>query len=128
MTKLTPEEARQYEQSGKIAAINAVRYRTNLGLIEAKSIVEAWIAAGKPVVVDERPSLESQTLEKLSDALTRLRAVELAIFEQRKKAIEIARRIMADAEKCRTPDERDAWYRACGRIVNALGNELSSRC
>ncbi len=124
MITLTPEEAREYENGGTLAAVRAFRNRTNLGLVESKRAVEAWLAAGKPVAGDGKPSFESQTLEKLSDALTRLQEARNVISQQRRLAIEIALRIMRDAEK-RNGDQRETWYQACRAVADALGNELS---
>lgn len=125
MITLTPEEAREYEQNGPIAAIKAFRHRTNLGLAESKRCVDAWAASGRPVAADGKPFFESQTMEKLSEALTRLREAENAIYRQRRTAIEIALRVGADAVKY-TGDLRETWYKACHAVAAALGNELQS--
>lgn len=125
MITLTPDEAREYEQGGTLAAIRAFRNRTNLGLVESKRAVEMWLASGKPVSEDGKPSFESETMAKLADALTRLREAEKVIYQQRMTAIDIARRVMRDAEKC-APDQQQTWYKACSTIAETLGNELHS--
>jgi hypothetical protein len=125
MITLTPEEAREYETGGPLAAIRAFRYRTNLGLIDSKRCVEAWLAAGKPIAADGKLALDASTLEKLSDAMTRLREAEQVISQQRRTAIEIVRRIMLEAGQ-QEEAQQNTWGRACERIMNALGEELHS--
>lgn len=122
---LTPEEAKEYETGGPIAAIKAFKYRTNLGLYESKKCVDAWVAAGKPIAADEKQLFESATMGKLSDALSRLREAEQVISQQRRTAVEIAIRIMSEAGQ-QEKSQRDTWYRACQKITNALGEELHS--
>jgi hypothetical protein len=123
MITLTPDEAREYERGGTFAAIWAFRNRTNLGLVESKRAVEMWLAGGKPVSEDGKPSFESETMAKLADALTRLREAEKVIYQQRRQAMEIAIRVMSEAGQ-QEETQRDTWYRACSKITDALGAEL----
>lgn len=121
MITLTPEEAAAYDRDGMIGAIRLFRYRTNLGLAQSKRCIELWADHGRPVTPDGRatddPNCDSRLLEKLSESETLRMRAEQTIHDQRRKAVEIAYRIMRDAES-------EIWKRACGAIADALGKEL----
>lgn len=125
MITLTPEEADAYERGGLMAAITAFRNRTHLGLVESKRAVEMWRDSGKKIASDGKPSLDEVMMEKLSDALTRLRQAEKSISEQRWAAIEIAFRVMREAES-KPQDQQRPWYEACGRVAELLQEELKA--